>query len=545
MSAQVDPSEDYIVFRTVADLLGGTVPVSRSTIDGQAKCLLFDRNGRSVMLVWDEYAPPEGRDHVLWVGENAQQVDLWGVRRPLATVGKKRLVRIGPVPTFVVNAPTWLMEFCRQFILAPPVVEFSFDAYERTMTFRNTYHEPISGLFRLMAPPDWDVRPNRIPFALQPNEVFASPSRSVSRSTRKPRSRRWSGSSRSTPTSVTGSSPPPGSSSASKTSMSTSTSIGWGAGDRAAVDDQPDQTVISFEGYVVAPARRRISRRFVNLLPGQNCPQGIRHRELPMTSSARKSESVWPNSRVRASGTASSPSPDSSGDPFSIAFSIVASGATGGGVPRIPTDCAVARWASGRRPARASGPPPQPPGAPSPQRWGSEFVVRFAAAVAGAVGHRTPAAHWSPLVTVTCGLASLLRCASIATAWPAGPTAVQLVREQFVRDHQRICGFGSRLAGQRGAELTADYLENEMKAAGIAWCWRQPLELVVPATESCTMRINDGPAVAAYPIWPNGANVSSTPASGSPAEAVYIGNGELGELPVGRLAGDGTVRGVR
>jgi len=27
---------------------------------------------------------------------------------------------------------------------------------------------------------------------------------------------------------------------------------------------------ISFEGYVVAPARRRISRRFVNLMPGQN-----------------------------------------------------------------------------------------------------------------------------------------------------------------------------------------------------------------------------------------------------------------------------------
>ncbi len=271
MSAQVDPSEDYIVFRTVADLLGGTVPVSRSTIDGQAKCLLFDRNGRSVMLVWDAYAPPAGREHILWLGENAQQVDLWGVRHPLATVGKCRSVRIGPMPTFVINAPTWLMEFCRQFILAPPVVEFSFDAYEREVVFRNTYHEPISGLLRLIAPPDWDVRPNRIPFSLQPHDVFRIPVQI-----------RFPINAEAAVTPLVGEFEidadqryqivTPAWFELGLENVDVNVNV-YRLGARTVVQqsltnrtDKP----ISFEGYVVAPARRRISRRFVNLMPGQN-----------------------------------------------------------------------------------------------------------------------------------------------------------------------------------------------------------------------------------------------------------------------------------
>ena len=172
LSAQVDPREDLIVMRTVADVLGGAVPVSRTTINGQAKCLVFDRNGQAILFVWDDYAPPQGREHVLFLGEQAQQIDLWGRRRGLEAIGTRQVVRIGPAPTFIVNTPTWLMEFRRQFVLDPPMLEASFEAFERDIVFTNTYHEPISGLVRLIPPPEWDVRPNRIPFALQPGEQF-------------------------------------------------------------------------------------------------------------------------------------------------------------------------------------------------------------------------------------------------------------------------------------------------------------------------------------------------------------------------------------
>ncbi len=121
--------------------------------------------------------------------------------------------------------------------------------------------------------------------------------------------------------------------------------------------------------------------------------------------------------------------------------------------------------------------------------------------------------------------------------WPKGPGAVDVVRGQFARDHERICSFGSRFAGQPGAAATADFLEAELRAAGIARRWRQPVELVLPVTESCTLEINDAPAARIYPVWPNGANLSTTSQEGITARAVYIGTGELSELPVDELAG--------
>jgi hypothetical protein len=172
LSAEIVPREELILFRTIADVLGRAVPVSRSAIDGQARCLTFDRNGRAILFVWDPDAPAEGRDHVLYLGPEAQTIDMWGHVSTPAPVGNEQLVRIGPTPQFIVNTPTWLFEFRRQFSIDPPDVEASFDPCERSITFRNTYREPINGMLRLVPPPDWDIRPNRIMFSLAPGQQF-------------------------------------------------------------------------------------------------------------------------------------------------------------------------------------------------------------------------------------------------------------------------------------------------------------------------------------------------------------------------------------
>ena len=172
LGARVDPREDLIVFRTVADVLGDAKPVSRTTLDGQIQCTVFDRNKLAILCVWDDYAPPEGRVHSLMLGDNIQQVDLWGRKSTLPTVGGRQIVRVGQTPTFILNSLTWLIEFRRQFVVKPPLMEASFDNLERQIEFRNTYHEPINGLVRLILPEGWDVRPNRIPFALTPGEVL-------------------------------------------------------------------------------------------------------------------------------------------------------------------------------------------------------------------------------------------------------------------------------------------------------------------------------------------------------------------------------------
>jgi len=172
LSVRADPTEDYLVIRTVSDVLGGARPVSRMTLGSGAQCLVFDRNGRALAFVWDEYAPPEGREHLLYLGEDAEQIDLWGNRVRMIPAGRHHRVRIGPLPTFIVNTPTWLLEFRREFTVSPALVEASFESERREIRFRNTFHEPISGLVRLLGPEGWDVRPSKFSFALQPGETF-------------------------------------------------------------------------------------------------------------------------------------------------------------------------------------------------------------------------------------------------------------------------------------------------------------------------------------------------------------------------------------
>jgi hypothetical protein len=174
-AARVNPDEDYLIYRTVADVLGGAKPVSRTVINGRAEALVFDRQPGGILFVHDRYAPPEGREHVLMLGEGAEQVDLWGNRTPLPTVEGRQVVRIGPTPTFIINASTWLIEFRREFRIEPSLVEASFEGDEHVIVFRNTYHEPITGHLRLHVPESWDVRPDRIAFALPPGEVFREP----------------------------------------------------------------------------------------------------------------------------------------------------------------------------------------------------------------------------------------------------------------------------------------------------------------------------------------------------------------------------------
>ena len=44
-----------------------------------------------------------------------------------------------------------------------------------------------------------------------------------------------------------------------------------------------------------------------------------------------------------------------------------------------------------------------------------------------------------------------------AASRPADPGAVETVVRQFARDHERICGFGARFAGQPGTIAAADF----------------------------------------------------------------------------------------
>jgi hypothetical protein len=102
-------------------------------------------------------------------------VDLWGRSLPVGRAGEQRTVRIGPLPSIVLNAPTWLMDFRRHFAVTPGTVEASLSPAEQEIVFRNTCRQPINGVLSLTAPPNWELRPSKIPFSLAADEEFRLP----------------------------------------------------------------------------------------------------------------------------------------------------------------------------------------------------------------------------------------------------------------------------------------------------------------------------------------------------------------------------------
>jgi len=172
LEARADPTEELIVFRTVGNILGGSRPVARMALDGRIECRVFDQGGVAILCVWDPRAPQEGLEHHLPLGQNVQQVDPWGRRRVLETVGGRQRVRVGPTPTFLLYGQTWLLEFKRTFAVRPVQVDARFEPLSFEVEFRNTYSAPISGTVRLALPAPWELRPNRLAFTLREGEVF-------------------------------------------------------------------------------------------------------------------------------------------------------------------------------------------------------------------------------------------------------------------------------------------------------------------------------------------------------------------------------------
>lgn len=169
------PTEDYLIYRTAAAMLGGTRSAGTLTLDGQVQCYVFDRMGRSVLAMWDDYAPPTGRVHWMLLDEDAVQVDPWGRVTPLKAVGSEVPVRVGPMPTFVQGIPTWMARFRQRVAIDPPHVEAELAGHERTLRFANTFGESISGELRLHGPPGWEIRPSYVQYSLRPGEEFVQP----------------------------------------------------------------------------------------------------------------------------------------------------------------------------------------------------------------------------------------------------------------------------------------------------------------------------------------------------------------------------------
>lgn len=168
-----EPTEDYLVLRTVADVVADARPAGRIDTDSTAECLVFHNGDTAVLAVWDPHAPTDGTRLTLQLGAAARQIDMWGRARPLERDDHGRQIIVAsPLPVFVDGVDRWLVDFRMGLRLTPDELDFGTDTVDRTLSLTHAGPRPVSGSIALGIPDDWEVTPQAFPFSLMARQTL-------------------------------------------------------------------------------------------------------------------------------------------------------------------------------------------------------------------------------------------------------------------------------------------------------------------------------------------------------------------------------------
>ena len=171
------PQDLFPVMQTLLGTLGDAHYSGRVAIADGIEAFLFDRNGQGILVLWDNGRTGGLRELPLNLGEAPRMTDLFGNDIPLlkpaedSAAGTVQLV-VGPMPVFLTNIDGPLAQLRATVAIDRPLIESTFTAHSRRISFRNTYATHLSGSFKLKAPKGWTISPTIEDFSLNPGEVF-------------------------------------------------------------------------------------------------------------------------------------------------------------------------------------------------------------------------------------------------------------------------------------------------------------------------------------------------------------------------------------
>ena len=172
------PLELLLVTRTLATTLAGATFRGRVPIAEGVEAFLFDRNGQSILAMWDKGQSGTTKQLALTLGESPRSIDLWGNSTPLVRPldngkpSQKVQLSVGPTPMFLVDIDGPLAQLRASLALDRPLLESTFRPHTRKIRFTNPYKTALSGLLRVQAPPGWAITPPVLQFNVNPDETF-------------------------------------------------------------------------------------------------------------------------------------------------------------------------------------------------------------------------------------------------------------------------------------------------------------------------------------------------------------------------------------
>ncbi len=156
-----EPREEFILLRTLADVLRDSLPGPRVPLVGRAECLAFNaRENETILALWDPAAPPEGTVHTIQLGAATEVIDLWGQHTPLMRDKRGRhRIRLTNMPVLVRGVERWLIDFRSSFSIVPDRVQPGQELVEHRIESTYFGETPVMGRAALRAPDEWRVTP--------------------------------------------------------------------------------------------------------------------------------------------------------------------------------------------------------------------------------------------------------------------------------------------------------------------------------------------------------------------------------------------------
>lgn len=166
------PGELLLPWRTAALELSGAEYLGRMPLPGGSHNELFVRGDQGVLVVWNDRPQRE----VVYLGDDVRQIDVWGRRLTPAREGRKQIIEVGPVPTFVdgVNSAVarWQMNVRLMESQMPSILGVK---HKNAVRVRNTFDRDIAGTLSVVGPQGWRTSPPLFKLQLAAGEEVEYP----------------------------------------------------------------------------------------------------------------------------------------------------------------------------------------------------------------------------------------------------------------------------------------------------------------------------------------------------------------------------------
>ncbi|MEE8452143.1 MAG: hypothetical protein V3R99_09520 [Thermoguttaceae bacterium] len=161
------PGELFLAWRTAAMALGGARYLESIQLPGKSHNQIFGRVDDAVMIVWNERPTEE----VLYLGEHVRQIDIWGRSTVPEQRGHKQVIKVGPLPSFIVGLNEAVTRWRQDFKFAETQIPSIFGRpHLNSFSITNHFTRGTSGVATLVMPEIWLVDPAEISFRMANRE---------------------------------------------------------------------------------------------------------------------------------------------------------------------------------------------------------------------------------------------------------------------------------------------------------------------------------------------------------------------------------------